>query len=354
VRASRRAVAAASLAVALLLAAWGAPHAQAPAGGAAPVAPGPSAPPPFDEWLAELRQEALDRGFRPETVRGAFDGLEPLPIVIERDRSQAEFVLPLDKYIAQRLAPAVVRRARTHAQENATLLRRVEAAYGVPGSIIVAIWGVESNFGQFSGVRPTIQALATLAWDPRRSAYFRNELFDALLMVDRGDIDLATMKGSWAGAMGQPQFMPSSYIQYAVDFDGDGRKDIWGSRPDIFASIANYLAQRGWKRGERWGREVVVPAAAAGRVKALGTRDRGCRAARALTPAMPLAKWQHVGVRQPGGRALPVAGLDASLLNAGPRRFLVYNNYETLLTYNCAHAYALSVAMLADRIAAAQ
>jgi membrane-bound lytic murein transglycosylase B len=308
--------------------------------------------PPFAEWLAEVRQEALDRGFRPETVKAAFDGLEPEPMVIERDRTQAEFVLPIEKYLAQRLAPAVVRRGREHAQQNAALLRKVEASYGVPGSVIVAIWAVESNFGRFSGVRPTIQALATLAWDPRRSAYFRNELFDALLMVDRGDIEIGTMRGSWAGAMGQPQFMPSSYIQYAVDFDGDGRKDIWNSRADIFASIANYLAQRGWSRGERWGREVVVPAGAAARVKSLGGRNRGCRAARTLTPALPLIRWQQLGLRQAGGGPLPIANFDASLLHAGSRRFLVYNNYETLLTYNCAHAYALSVAMLADRIAA--
>ena len=221
--------------------------------------PAPPAPPSFAEWLAGLRAEAVARGFRAELVDEALAGVEePLPVVLERDRSQAEVVLPLERYISQRLSRSVVRVGRQKRAEHRKLLDEVSAKYGVPPQIITAIWGVESNFGRFTGVRPTVPALATLAWDPRRATFFRAELFNALEILNRGDIALANLKGSWAGAMGQPQFMPSSYLQFAEDFDGDGRRDIWHSSADVFASVANYLKGHGWVPGERWGREVRV------------------------------------------------------------------------------------------------
>jgi len=309
--------------------------------------------PSFDQWLTGMRAEAIERGVRPATVDAAFASLAPLDVVVERDRTQAEFTLSLDKYLERRLAPRTVRRAVEMRAANRAIVDRAAAAYGVEAHVIVAVWGLESNFGRFSGVRPTIAALATLAWDGRRGSLFRDELVAALKILDSGDIPLDRMKGSWAGAMGQAQFMPSSYLRHAVDFDGDGRRDIWRSLPDVFASIANYLAQQGWTRGQRWGREVVVSAAAAARVaQKAAPRETGCRAVREMTVPLPLSQWQALGVTLPGGEALPTAAFEASLVTAGTRHFLTYGNYDALLAYNCAHSYALSVGLLADRIAA--
>ena len=208
-----------------------------------------------------MREEALTRGVRPEIVDQAFAGLaEPLPLPLERDKTQAELTQTIESYISHRVNPATIRSGRAMMQQHRALLDRVSRAYGVPAPVLVAIVGLESNYGRFSGVQPTIPVLATLAWDPRRAALFRQELFSALEILNRGDIEVERMRGSWAGAMGQPQFMPSSYLQYAVDFDGDGRRDIWNSPADVFASIGNYLKLHGWQAGARWGREVAIPA----------------------------------------------------------------------------------------------
>jgi membrane-bound lytic murein transglycosylase B len=307
--------------------------------------------PEFGAWLETIRAEALSTGLKPETVALAFDGLTPLDVVVERDRSQAEVVLPIDTYIKRRLTPAFVRTARTRAGEHRRLLAEVGKRYAVQPRFLVAVWGIESNFGRFTGVRPTVQALATLAWEGRRGAFFKGELFNALQMVDRGHIELAAMKGSWAGAMGQTQFMPSSYLAHAQDFDGDGRRDIWSSLPDVFASIADYLRERRWSPEVTWGREVRAPAGgAAGLMKEVGLREQGCRAEREMSVRLPLKRWQALGVRTIAGGALPAADLEASLVAAGRQSYLVYSNYEALLGYNCAHAYALTVGLLADRI----
>jgi membrane-bound lytic murein transglycosylase B len=308
--------------------------------------------PSFTEWLDGVRAEAIERGIRPEIVDIALNGVdEPLPVVIERDRAQAEVVQPLEAYIERRLTRTAVRTARQRFTEHRGLLDAVSARYEVPARIIVAIWGVESNFGRFTGIRPTVAALATLAWDPRRSTFFRGELFHALDILNRGDVEFAALRGSWAGAMGQPQFMPSSYVRYAEDFDGDGRRDIWSTPGDIFASVANYLKGYGWTPGERWGREVRVPPDAARAIAATVARRTGtCSAMRDMTAPLPLEKWQELGVRALGGGALPAGDQAASLVSGSARHFLVYGNYDVLLGYNCAHAYALSVALLADRL----
>jgi membrane-bound lytic murein transglycosylase B len=307
----------------------------------------------FGEWLAALREEALGRGISKETVEQALGRLEePLPVVIERDRTQAESTLSLETYVSRRVTPAAVRTGRQMLTRYRTLLDRVSKMYDVPAPVIVAVWGMESNFGRFSGVRPTVPALATLAWDPRRSALFRRELFSALEILDQGHIDLPRMRGSWAGAMGQPQFMPSSYLKFAEDFDGDGRRDIWASRADVFASVANYLRGQGWKAGERWGREVKVATEVQERISAdVPTRETGCLARRTMTVARPLEEWQRLGVRLPDLANLPSASVEASLVSGTTRRFLVYGNYDVLLEYNCAHPYALSVALLSEKIA---
>ena len=308
--------------------------------------------PSFSEFLAGIRTEALSRGIRQDIVDSALNVEEPLPIVIERDRAQAEAVLSLETYLARRLTAKRIRLGREMLARHRELVERVAAHYGVPARIIIAIWGVESEFGRLSGIRPTIAALATLAWDPRRSSFFRGELFDALDILNRGDIDLARLKGSWAGAMGQAQFMPSSYLKFAEDFDGDGRRDIWTDTADVFASIANYLKGHGWVANETWGREVIAtPEAARQIARDVGHRAGTCQATRDMTVALPLERWQALGVRVPGGGRLPAADLEASLVSGATRRFLVYRNYDALLEYNCANAYALGVALLAERIA---
>jgi len=329
-----------ALAVAVAAVAW--PHAQ-------PVADGPDDE-RFVAFLGEVRDEAIARGIAAETVARAFDGLTLEPTVVERDRTQAETVQAPDDYIRRRVTAAMVRAGRARSEPHRALLTRVAAHYGVQARYLVAVWGMESNYGRFSGVRPTVQALATLAWDGRRGPFFRGELLSALAILDRGYIDLASMKGSWAGAMGQPQFMPSSYLKFAEDFDGDGRRDIWATPADIFASVANYLKQHGWDDTETWGREVQVSAAVAARAAALGTLEGGCRARRTMSVRQPLAAWQAMGVRSSGGGALPAVDREASLVTAGRRHFLVYGNYDALLAYNCAHPYALSVALLGDQI----
>ncbi|HEY1913207.1 MAG TPA: lytic murein transglycosylase [Vicinamibacterales bacterium] len=320
---------------------------------APPPAPDATQPrPSFSEFLAGIRAEALTQGIRQEIVDEALGQIdEPVPVVIERDRAQAEAVLSLEKYVARLVTPKVIATGRDKFAEHKALLDQVSERYGVPPKIIVAIWGMESNFGHFSGVRPTVAALATLAYDPRRSTFFKGELFKALEILNRGDIEFSSMRGSWAGAMGQVQFMPSSYLQYAEDFDGDGRRDIWSTPADVFASIANYLKGHGWKADESWGREVKVTPEAARRIAGdVARRDGSCRAARDMTIAMPLDRWQALGVRLPGGKPLPKSGLEGSLVSGTTRHFLVYNNYNTLLEYNCSHSYAISVALLADAV----
>lgn len=332
----------AALIVAVLAAAAAAPHAA--------QAPEAIDEAKFTAFLGEVKAEAVERGISAAVAARALDGLTPLPVVVERDRGQAEIVLTVDQYVRRRLTPATVRRAREMARRHRALLADVGKAYGVQPRYLVAVWGLESNFGRFTGVRPTVQALATLAFDGRRGTLFRNELFDALRIVERGHASLDDLKGSWAGAMGQPQFMPSSYLRYAEDFDGDGERDIWGTPADVFASIANYLKAYGWDGTATWGRPVRLPAPAAEMIERVGSRGEGCRAERELSQRRPLAAWQAMGVRTASGGALPAVDRQASLLATGGANYLVYGNYEALLGYNCAHPYALSVALLGDRL----
>ena len=289
-------LAVAAVAVAGLLAAPGraigqtpapaAPPATAPtpveAAAATPTVPTPTPSPhdpAFAAWLDTLRADAVAAGIKPATIDAAFATIVAQPVVLERDRSQAEFTLTLGQYVDRRLTPALLRLAREHARRQQGLLARIERAHKVPSSILVAVWGLESNFGRFAGVRPTVPALATLAYDGRRAALFRGELLNALRILDRGDIELDRLKGSWAGAMGQPQFMPSSYLKFAQDFDGDGRRDIWTSLPDVLASIANYMASNGWVDGESWGRRVKLPPDLDARLGSKAPlRTEGCRA----------------------------------------------------------------------------
>jgi membrane-bound lytic murein transglycosylase B len=307
--------------------------------------------PQFGEWLNTLREAAGQRGISTDTLDRALNGLEPLPVVIERDRTQRELTLTVQEYVEQRVTRGVIRTARTAAAKHRALLRRVERQYGVPAQVIVAIWGLESNFGRFSGVRPTIQSLATLAWEGRRAGLFREQLLVALGILDRGEVDFDRLRGSWAGAMGQVQFLPSSYVAYAQDFDGDGRKDIWRSTADVFASMAYYLQANGWQRGRPWGVRVTRPGEESDSLRALAVpREKGCSAEKDLSAPAPLSTWRKAGVRP---RTLIRNAKDEySLLTLGRASYLVTSNYEALLAYNCAHSYAMSVAQLGDAIAA--
>jgi membrane-bound lytic murein transglycosylase B len=318
-----------------------------------PVAAQPAVP--FSDWLVQLRKDALARGITAKTVETALTTIEPQPVVVERDRTQAERTQTIDQYLRRRVDRKTVTTGRQMMARHAALLGKIAAQYGVPANVVVSVWGLESNFGRFTGVRPTIASLATLAYDNRRAAMFREELFNALLILDRGDIEADKLKGSWAGAMGQPQFMPSSYLKYAEDHDHDGRRDIWGSEADVFASVANYLKRNGWVTGARWGRHVSIPAGAAGKIAAEAPlRATGCEAVRQMTGALPLPRWSALGVRTAQKQALPASDMTASLVRAGARNFLVYDNYLVLLQYNCAHAYALAVGLLADSLPAAR
>ncbi|MBI3490950.1 MAG: lytic murein transglycosylase [Acidobacteria bacterium] len=319
------------------------------------VAAAQDARPSFADWLAGVRAEAATRGIRPEILEEALGQIEgPLQAAIDRDRAQPEHVLSLEQYLARVLTTKNLATGREMYARHRALLDQVGERYGVSPRAIVGIWGVESNFGRFSGTWPTIAALATLGWDPRRPTFFRGELFNALEILSRGDIDVAHMKGSWAGAMGQTQFMPSSYLQFAQDFDGDGRRDIWDTPADVFASIANFLKVHGWKAGQAWGREVRLTLDVARKVRSeIPRRNSGCQAARDMTVALPMERWQELGVRLPGGKPLPKTDLQASLVSGKTRAFLVYGNYHALLEYNCAHSYAVSVAMLGNAIISA-
>jgi membrane-bound lytic murein transglycosylase B len=295
---------------------------------------------PFSVWLDGVRQEALAEGISPETVATALDGLEPIARVIELDRRQIEGRITYKEYRDRLLSEERIERGRALLKEHRELLERVAADYGVQPRFIVALWGIETSYGSWAGSTPVIGALATLAYDGRRAAFFRSELLHALRILDEGHVKVENMMGSWAGAMGQSQFMPSSYVRNAIDYDGDGRRDIWGSLPDVFASIANYLANAGWNDRRTWGREVGLPAGLDAALDGLEVRR-------------PLPDWHELGVRRADGTPLPVVALEASLLRTddgqGPA-YLVYDNFRVLMAWNRSTYFGLTVGQLADLI----
>ncbi|MDA1369501.1 MAG: lytic murein transglycosylase [Proteobacteria bacterium] len=293
----------------------------------------------FQEWLAELRAEASARGISDATLL-ALDELEaPLERVLELDNSQPEFVQTFSRYLSLRITPLQISRGQDLLQQHGVLLEEVRRRYGVQPHYLVSFWAVESNYGRATGGFSVLQALATLAFDPRRADFFRRELLTALQIIDEGHIAPANMSGSWAGAMGQLQFLPSVFYSYGVDGDNDGRIDIWNSLPDIFHSAANFLSQSGWRDDERWGREVVLPSGFD--YGQTGTRIR-----------KPLQEWREIGITQLNGAPIPVADMQASLVlpagAAGPA-FLAYDNFRTTMAYNPSTFYALTVGHLADR-----
>ena len=296
--------------------------------------------PDFAAWLIDLRADAMRRGVGPGVFDEAFDGVAPIPRIIELDRHQPETTQSFEEYMARRITAKLVEEGRRVYGENRKLLRQVAKKFGVQARFIVALWGVETRFGQYTGGFPVVAALATLAFDGRRSAYFRGELLDALTILEQGHISAGDMMGSWAGAMGQSQFMPSSFLRYAVDFDGDARRDIWTTKADVFASAANYLAKSGWRDDQTWGREVSLPA---GFDRTLADLELVKR----------LSEWQRLGVRRADGGDLPRRDLAASLVLPGGEdgpAYIIYGNYRTILKWNRSNYFAVSVGHLADLI----
>ncbi|MFN8924748.1 MAG: lytic transglycosylase domain-containing protein [Rhodospirillales bacterium] len=317
------------------------------AGGAAVLAAAPSAranPTDFGTWLAELRREAARQGISQRTIDGALTGVAPIARVLELDRRQPESTMTFAQYRDRVINNDRVEQGRQRLAQNRDLLGRVTERYGVPARFIMALWGMETSYGANMGGFKIVDALATLAYDGRRSQFFRSELLAALRILDQGHIAPERMLGSWAGAMGQSKFMPSSFLQYAVDFDGDGRRDIWTSQPDVFASAANYLARNGWVRTGGWGLAVQVP------------QEFDPAGNTGLDVRRPVSAWQGMGIRAPGGGGLPGGDTEASLVQPdGPRgdSFLAFENFRVIMRWNRSVYFATSVGILSDRIGSA-
>jgi membrane-bound lytic murein transglycosylase B len=295
----------------------------------------------FPTWLAGVRAEAQALGVREATLDKALTGIEPIPRVIELDRKQPEFTLTFKKYLERVVNDRRARLGRAKLVEHRELLEAVSRKYKVQPRFIIALWGIETDFGRITGGFPVVASLATLAHDGRRSKFFRKELMLALQIIDQGHISAKKMIGSWAGAMGQNQFMPSSFHAYAVDYDGDGNKDIWGTLPDVFASIANYLSKSGWRDDQTWGRAATVPADFKAALTGRKLRKR-------------LSEWQALGVRQADGSALPSRDLEASVVSPEKNSlrpvYIAYHNYRVILRWNRSDYFAIAVGTLSDRL----
>ena len=307
------------------------------------VAPLAAAQEEFYQCRDRLASLAVERGISESVANGILADVEPLERVIRADRNQPEFVQSFDRYIGLRVTPDRVATGRALYAEHRSLLDRLAAEHGVPGQYLVAFWGLESDFGRVIGDIPVFDSLTTLACDQRRSGLFTDELINALTIVERGDASPEEMIGSWAGAMGQTQFMPSVYLRHATDGDGDGRANLWRSPADALSSAARFVASMGWVPGFRWGREVLLPA---GFDYSLAGSDRP----RSLTA------WRELGVTSTAGAPIPVAEIDAALIvpagSDGPA-FLVYRNFDIIMRWNRSEFFALSIGHLADRIAGA-
>jgi membrane-bound lytic murein transglycosylase B len=301
-----------------------------------------AAPDGFQNFIAGMRAEARQAGISAATLDRAFAGVQVNQKVLEHYRHQPEFTMTWAQYRALLITEQRIANGRAAFQQNRALLGRVKDRFGVDPGVITGIWGLESSFGAGMGDYHVIEALATLAWEGRRASFFRGELMAALRILDHGDVAPAHMLGSYAGAMGQPQFMPSSYLRYAVDFEGHGRRDIWTSKPDVLGSIGNYLAQSGWRSGEPWGQAVIL----AGNLGSTATGRDNRR---------PVGEWARLGVRPADGRPLARADTPAAVLVPdGPAgdAFLVYANFTAIRRYNPSDYYALVVGLLGDTLVA--
>jgi membrane-bound lytic murein transglycosylase B len=294
----------------------------------------------FATWLAQFKREAIDQGIRSATLEAAFKDVQPSARVLELDRKQPEGTVSFREYINRTVTQARAETARRHFDENRALLTAVSRRYQVQPRFILALWGIETGFGTFTGDFSVVAALATLAYDGRRGSFFRGELIAALRILEQGRFKPAELKGSWAGAMGQTQFMPSSFLKYAVDYDGKGRQDIWTDRADVFASIANYLASVGWDGANGWGREVVLPPGF----------DQALLGGQVLRS---VDVWRSLGATTADGAALPRLDLEAGLVQPGGAdgpTLMTYGNYRVIMKWNRSLYFASAVSFLADRI----
>ncbi len=294
----------------------------------------------FATFLTGVRAEALENGIRPEILDSALTSVQHIDRVIELDRKQPEFTLSFQEYLGRIVTPARVEEGRRKLAENRVLLTEIEKRFGVQPRFVVALWGIETGFGKNTGGMSVVSSLATLAYDGRRSKYFRSELMNALTILNQGHITPNAMIGSWAGAMGQCQFMPSTFLKFAVDWDGDGKRNIWTNRSDALASAANYLSSEGWRGDQTWGRAIQLPKGFDPKLIGVDTRKS-------------LAQWNALGVRGADGKPLPVRDLEGSVVLAetgkGPA-FLVYDNFRTIMKWNRSTFFALAAGHLADRI----
>ena len=296
-------------------------------------------PAPFSQWLEVLRKEAEATGISGKFLDIALRGVRPIKRVVELDRRQPEFTLTFWRYLNNAINDKRIRQGKEMLDRHRKILRKTADRYGVQPRYIVAFWGLETNYGEFTGAFPVIGAVATLAHDRRRSRFFRSQLLAALKIMSRGDVD-HRVKGSWAGAMGNFQFIPTTYKGFAVDADGDGKRDMWNSFPDMFASAANYLSRSGWQSGWTWGREIRLPKGFKLDLTGLNVRK-------------PLSLWRALGVSRMDGKSLPDIGTGASIvLPAGYNgpAFIVYKNFRTILTWNRSILYAIAIGHLADRL----
>ncbi|PKU23282.1 lytic murein transglycosylase [Telmatospirillum siberiense] len=301
----------------------------------------------FSTWLGALRNDVLIRGISQATVDQALKDIQPIDRVLELDRRQPEFSMTFEAYRDRVVTPARVADGQQILRQNKALLAEVSRQFGVPPRVLVAMTGIESNYGRNTGGFSVVPALATLAYDGRRSQYFRTELINALKIIDRG-MPAQSMQGSWAGAMGQCQFMPSTYLKYARKWKGEGTPDIWRDQGDVFASAANYLSQIGWKGNETWGRPVLLP------------KHGIAEALIGLDGRRSLKEWNKLGLRQANGKPLPPRkDIQASLIRAETGKgddvgkgdlYLVYDNFRVLLKWNRSIFFALAAGTLADRL----
>lgn len=295
---------------------------------------------PFDQYVSALKVEAIDLGIDATVVNNAFEKVEFLQRSVKSDKEQPEFKLTLDTYIPRAVPDWKIKQAREAYKKHYHLLHKIGKEYGVQPRFIVALWGIETNFGRLTGRHYVISSLTTVAYEGRREALFKKQLFAALTILDEGHIEQDKFIGSWAGAMGQVQFMPTSYLNYAVDYDGDGKKDIWNNYADVFASAANYLKTEGWDDSETWGRQVLIP------------KDFDVELA-GIKKKKTLQEWQDLGIRRFDGSALPKVNMNASVVipdDASGRVYLAYNNYQVLMHWNRSYYFATAVSYLSERI----
>ncbi len=294
----------------------------------------------FPAFVAGVYAEASAAGIRRDVLDAAFAGVAPNQKIIDRDRKQAEFSMTWARYRALVINDQRIANGRAAIAANRALFSRVEDHFHVAASVIAGIWGLESSFGVETGNYKVVEALATLAWEGRRASFFRAELMAALKILNNGDITPGRMTGSYAGAMGQPQFMPTSFLRLAVDFDGDGRRDIWTSKADVLGSIANYLQRSGWRGGETWGQPVKSPAG-------LAAPGRDVK--------RPLSDWARQGVVPVSGKWVTAGDTPSALLapdGPGTETFLVFNNFAAIRRYNPSDFYAVAVGLIGDWVTA--